>query len=144
MPALPSVEASVAQLNSRGVALPLGPVHADGYGDSAELSEELLALITSGRKRAGTGLLWAYQYDGEHIAQAGDIEIVVDHLNAPALVTRVVSSETVPYNEVTAEYAAIEGEGDGSLEYWRRAHWNFFSRECKRIGREPSSAKPRM
>jgi uncharacterized protein YhfF len=140
MPALPSIEALVAQLNSRGVALPPGPVHADGYGDSAELSEELLALITSGRKRAGTGLLWAYQYDGEHIAQAGDIEIVVDHLNAPALVTRIVSSEIVPYNEVTAEYAALEGEGDGSLEYWRRAHWNFFSRECKRIGREPTDS----
>ena len=133
MPALPPIEALIAQLSARGVTLPPGPVHADGYGDSAELSEELLALIISGRKRAGTGLLWAYQHDGEHIAQAGDIEIVVDHLHAPAMVTRIVSSEIVPYNEVTAEYAAIEGEGDGSLEYWRRAHCNFFSRECKRI-----------
>lgn len=65
-----------------------GSVHADGYGDSAELSEELLALITSGRKRAGTGLLWAYQYDGEHIAQAGDIEIVVDHLMMATMQSR--------------------------------------------------------
>ena len=51
-----------------------------------------------------------------------------------------MSLSIVPYNEVTAEYAAIEGEGDGSLEYWRRAHWNFFSRECKRIGREPTES----
>lgn len=48
----------------------------------------------------------------------------------------------MPYNEVTAEYAAIEGEGDGSLEYWRSAHWAFFSRECKRIGREPVETMP--
>jgi uncharacterized protein YhfF len=114
----------------------------DGYGDSEELSNELLALIRSGRKRAGTGLLWAYQHDGQHITQNGDIEIVVDHLNVPAMVTRVVSSEVIEFYQVTAEYAALEGEGDGSLAYWRWAHWNFFGRECKRIGREPVESMP--
>ena len=142
MPSLPSVESLIAQLSARGIALSPGPVHADGYGDSAELSEELLDLIRSGCKRAGTGLLWAYEHDGEHIAKAGDIEIVIDHRHVPALVTRIVSSEIVAFNEVTAEYAAIEGEGDGSLEYWRRAHHNFFARECKRVGKEPTEAMP--
>jgi hypothetical protein len=33
-------------------------------------------------------LLWAYQYDGEHIAQAGDIEIVVDHLMMATMQSR--------------------------------------------------------
>ena len=139
---MPSVASLIAQLSAYGIALPQGPVHADGYGDSDDLSKELLDLIKSGRKRAGTGLLWAYEHDGEHIAKAGDIEIVIDHRNQPALITRIVSSEVVPFNEVTAEYAAIEGEGDGSLEYWRRAHRNFFSRECKRIGREPTETMP--
>jgi uncharacterized protein YhfF len=67
---------------------------------------------------------------------------VVDHRNEPALVTRITRVEVVAYCEVTAEYASIEGEGDGSLEYWRKAHWAFFSRECKRIGREPSEEMP--
>lgn len=58
------------------------------------------------------------------------------------LVTRIVSSEIVAYCEVTADYAAIEGEGDGSLEYWRKVHWSFFSRECKRIGKEPVESMP--
>ncbi len=138
----PSIESLIAKLLAYGITLPPGPVHADGYGDSAELSEDLLALIRSGRKRAGTGLLWGYEHDGEHIAKAGDIEIVLDHLQKPVLVTRIVSSEVMPYSEVTAEYAAIEGEGDGSLAYWRKAHWGFFSRECRRIGREPTEAMP--
>jgi len=138
----PTVESLVAKLSAYGITLPPGPVHADGYGDSAELSKELLFLIRSGRKRAGTGLLWGYEHDGEHIAKAGDIEIVFDHFREPALVTRIISSEVVPYCEVTAEYAAIEGEGDGSLEYWRKAHWAFFSRECKRIGRKPTESMP--
>jgi uncharacterized protein YhfF len=142
MPSLPSVESLIIQLNECGIALPEGPIRVDGYGDTADLSQELLNLIKSGRKRAGTGLLWAYDYDREPIAKTGDIEIVIDHLNQPALVTRIVSSEVIAFNEVSAEYAAIEGEGDGSLEYWRRGHWNFFSRECKRIGRETSESMP--
>jgi uncharacterized protein YhfF len=139
---LPETALLIAQLKARGISLPPGPVHVDGYGDSEELSSELLALIRSGRKRAGTGLLWAYQHDGQHIAQTGDIEIVVDHLNVPVMVTRVVSSEMMAFNQVTAEYAALEGEGDGSLAYWRKAHCNFFCRECKRIGREPTETMP--
>ncbi len=139
---LPSAATLIAQLEARGITLPPGVVYVDGYGDSPLLSESLLALIRSGRKRAGTGLLWGYEHDGDHIANPGEIEIIVDHLNRPALVTRVLRSEIVPFNEVTAEYAAIEGEGDGSLEYWRTGHWAFFSRECRRIGREPEETMP--
>ena len=142
MAPLPSVASLIGKLKMSGIALPPGPVRVDGYGDSEALSESLLALIRSGRKRAGTGLLWAYEYDGEPIAKTGDIEVVIDHLNRPALVTRITSAAVVPYDEVTAEYAAIEGEGDGSLEYWRKAHWAFFSRECVRIGREPDASMP--
>ena len=140
MVSLPSVASLIGKLKMNGIALPPGPVRVEGYGDSAALSASLLALIRSGRKRAGTGLLWAYEYDGEDISKTGDIEIVIDHLNQPALVTRITSAKVVPYDEITAEYAAIEGEGDGSLEYWRKAHWAFFSRECARIGREPDES----
>jgi len=142
MQPLPSVESLVSQLAARGITLPQGTVRVDGYGDSAELSKELLDLIKSGRKRAGTGLLWAYEHDREPIAETGDIEIVIDHRSEPALITRIVRSEIVAFIEVSAEYAAIEGEGDGSLEYWRKAHWNFFSRECRRIGTEPTETMP--
>lgn len=142
MPPLPCVDALIPLLARHGIALPTGRVRVDGYGDSAELSAELLDLIKSGRKRAGTGLLWAYEHDREPIAMTGDIEIVVDHCNQPALITRIVRSEVVAFHEVSAEYAAIEGEGDGSLEHWRKGHWNFFSRECKRIGREPLETMP--
>ena len=142
MEPLPSVEALLAKLAALGVVIPSGHVRADGYGDSPALSEALLALIAQGRKRAGTSLLWACEADGQSIPSRGDIEVVVDHLNQPALVTRVIDVSVMAYNEVTAEYAAVEGEGDGSLDYWRKAHWAFFSRECGRIGREPTQTMP--
>jgi uncharacterized protein YhfF len=139
---LPAVEAVLAELGLLGVALPAGRVRLDGYGDSAALSQQLLELIRAGRKRAGTSLLWACEADGQPLPAVGDVEIVLDHCNRPSIVTRIVRVEVVPYCQVTEEYAAIEGEGDGSLEYWRRAHWSFFGRECKRVAREPSVDMP--
>jgi uncharacterized protein YhfF len=142
MEQLPPVADLVAKLRTHGIEVPLGSVIAGRYGDSPELSASLLALIREGHKRAGTSLLWALEANKEPIPQIGQIEIVVDHQNEPALVTRITRVEVAPYNQVTAEYAAIEGEGDVSLKYWREVHWAFFSCECKRIGRVPTESMP--
>jgi uncharacterized protein YhfF len=40
------------------------------------------------------------------------------------------------YNEVDADFARAEAEGDLSLAYWREAHRRFFSRSLPEIGRE--------
>lgn len=139
---MPPIAALIAKLAARGIVLPAGPVRVDGYGDSPELSAALIELIRSGAKRAGTGLLWAMQHDGEALPRAGDIEIVVDHGFEPVLVTRITRVEVIAFESVSADYAAIEGEGDRSLDDWRRGHWGFFSRECARIGREPTRDMP--
>ena len=48
----------------------------------------------------------------------------------------------MPFNEVDAEFAFDEGEGDQSLDYWRTVHWDYFSRRCAKIGKEPSLEMP--
>lgn len=142
MAQLPTADSVIRQLEELGVALPPGKVSVDGYGDTPDLSEALIELIRSGRKRAGTGLLWAYEHDRQRIAQVGDIEVVVDFNLQPVLVTRITQVDIVPFNQVSAAYAAVEGEGDGSLQYWRKGHWIFFCRECERIGRTPEPTMP--
>lgn len=42
----------------------------------------------------------------------------------------------MPFSAVGPEFAALEGEGDGSLTYWRQAHSRYFTRESIRAGRE--------
>ena len=51
-------------------------------------------------------------------------------------------SRSAPIGEVDADFAAAEGEGDGSLDYWRAAHWAYFSRRCEALGRAPSNDMP--
>jgi len=46
------------------------------------------------------------------------------------------------YNEVDTDFARAEGEGDLSLEYWREAHKNFFSRTLSKISKEFSVKMP--
>ena len=135
---LPTVADLMPRLRRHGIELPAGVVRVGAFGDSAQLSEELLALIRAGRKRGGASLVWGHEADAEPIPSVGEIEIVVNHLNEPSLVTRTTAVEVVPFNRVSAQFAAREGEGDGTLEYWRREHWAYFSRECQRIGRVPS------
>lgn len=139
---LPSLERLLSKLADAGIQVPPGRLRVDGYGDSPELSEALIELIRSGPKRAGTSLLWAMEHDGDTMPQVGDVEIVIDHRDEPALLVRITRVEIVAFSAVSPEYAAIEGEGDGSIKYWREGHWRFFSRECARIGREPGPDMP--
>ncbi len=49
---------------------------------------------------------------------------------------------TVPFSEVDAEFAAAEGEGDRSLDYWREGHWYYFTIELEAFGRQPELDMP--
>jgi uncharacterized protein YhfF len=125
------------ELSARGITLPEGRIFLDRFGDSPELSQSLIDLIRTGSKRAGASLLWGHEHEGEPVPSVGDIGIVLDHLDQPTLVTRVTSVEVCEFEQVTEKFAALEGEGDLSLNWWRKAHWEFFSRECASIGRTP-------
>lgn len=138
----PNLESVIAELERRGVILPKGPVRLDEYGDSPELEAELIELVRSGRKRGTAALVWSYEAEGSALPQAGDIEVVVDSFGSPRLVTRVLSARVVSFSEVTEEHAALEGEGDLSLQYWQQTHWEFFARECAQIDRISTPEMP--
>lgn len=141
-PPRPTVAALLATVASRGIVVPPGHVAVSEFGDSPELARTLIGLVRSGGKRATCALAWSYEHDGERLPRVHDLEIVVDHADEPALIVRITKVEVVAFGRVTAEFAALEGEGDGSLEHWRRGHRAFFARECERIGRAPSDDMP--
>ena len=142
MEPLAPLETILPKLHALGVVLPPGALRVCGFGDSAALSSELLQLISEGRKRGGAALLWSYEADNESVPATGEMEIVLDHRNEPVLITRISVVEVVPFHAVSAAFASREGEGDGSLAFWRAAHWAFFSRECARLNRQAHDTMP--
>jgi uncharacterized protein YhfF len=106
------------------------------FGDSEALANELAALVLLGTKRATAGAVWSYEAEGKPLPQPGELSIVTDWSGQPLCVIETQSVEVVPFQEVTAEFAATEGEGDGSLSFWQEAHRAYFTRECASAGRE--------
>ena len=97
------------------------------FGDGPELSAWLLGLIRAGRKTATCGSLKGYEDIGEPIPRPGDIVIADDWDGRPALAYRVTQVDVVPFDQVDAEHARLEGEGDLSLQTWRDVHREFFT-----------------
>lgn len=122
--------------------LPEEPPDAWQFGDSAELADSLAALVLAGTKTATAGLLWEYEAEGVPAPVPGKLEIVLDSRDNPVCVIEYTAAEVVPFDQVTAEFAALEGEGDRTLAWWRDAHWKYFSRRCEVFGRTPAMDMP--
>jgi uncharacterized protein YhfF len=115
---------------------------AEGWGDGPELADKLGALIVQGIKTATCSAVWEWEAGGNPIPGPGLITIVLDGHGEPLCIVETVEVSLHKYYEVDAAFAWDEGEGDRSLEYWRQAHKNYFSRVLPKIGREFSEDMP--
>ncbi len=113
-----------------------------GYGDSPELMDELIQLVLIGRKTATCGSLWEWEAEDKPLPRVGNVWVELDGSGNPVCITETVEVTIRKYNEVDAQFAHDEGEGDQSLSYWREAHRNFFSRVLSKIGKEFSEDMP--
>jgi len=120
--------------------LPAGHPHrkarpdAFAFGDSPGLADELAALVLAGRKCATASLPAEFTSVGDPLPAAGDVGIVRRGDGSPVAVIEFVEVRQIPFQSVDAAFAADEGEGDGSLAWWRAAHREYFSRVCARLG----------
>jgi uncharacterized protein YhfF len=116
--------------NSSHKQKPLSFYFCDNQKDANECAE----LVVKGIKQATATSLWWYKINNETLPKEGDRFIVTDwDGNAKAIIETTKVSLT-PYNEITAEFAEIEGEGDKSLEYWKKVHKAYFTREMEPYG----------
>ena len=67
--------------------------------------------------------------NNEALPEVGDLAIFTNWQGQPLGIIETVSVTITPYNQISADYAALEGEGDKSLEYWQRVHWDYYQRE---------------
>lgn len=96
-----------------------GSLPCCSYG-SEGLQERLAALVITGRKRAtvwdgreenptAPGMTWAVMVNGRAVA-----------------VIETVAVGRRRFCDMDEAFAAMEGEGDGSLAFWRAAHEDYF------------------
>lgn len=108
------------------------------FCDNQEDADELVQIVLQGIKRATASLHLSYEFENEEVPMVGNHSILTDWSGIAKCIVKTVKVDVVPYNKVTEEFAATEGEGDQSLEYWKRAHWSYFSREMEAMGKEPT------
>lgn len=125
-----------------GADTPESPPQAWAFGDSAELADELLALVLEGRKTATCDALWRFESDGEPVPTPGDLSIILDGSGEPRCVLEATEIRIMPMNEVDEQFAYDEGEGDRSRDWWHAVHEGYFSRTLSEIDREFDPAMP--
>jgi uncharacterized protein YhfF len=104
------------------------------FGDSAELADELIALVVDGPKRATAGALADYEHEGAAPPRAGDLWIATDGAGRPRALLRTTEVRLGPLSSVDDAFAWDEGEGDRTRASWLDDHERFFRRYLPTIG----------
>lgn len=115
---------------------------AEAFGDSPETADKLAALILDGSKTATCSALWEYEVEDEPLPEVGEKYVLLDGQEKPLCIIETTEVKVRPYDQVDAQFAHDEGEGDQSLDYWRQVHWDFFTRTLPEIGEEPTEDMP--
>lgn len=108
------------------------------YGDNKKVADECAGLVINKIKQATSPSMWWFEKNNEPLPQAGDLAIVTDWDGNPKAIVKTIRIEIVRFKDISPEYARIEGEGDGSLAYWKKEHWNYYANEMKAFGEYPT------
>jgi uncharacterized protein YhfF len=114
----------------------------DGFADTPDAATKVGKLVRDGIKTTSSSLLWGLERLGEPLPKVSDISVVVDGNGDPLCIIEMVEVEIRPFNTVDEQFAYEYGEGERTLAYWLHDNWDFHSRWCREIGREPSETMP--
>jgi uncharacterized protein YhfF len=109
-------------------------VDAWGFGDAPELMDELLGYVLEGIKRTSTDLLKESELEGWPNSREGEYNIILNGKDQPVAVIKTVSVRRVKYQDVDADHAFWEGEGDRTLETYFLEHDKYYKRRGEALG----------
>jgi Uncharacterized protein conserved in bacteria len=104
------------------------------FSNTPETAAELAQLVLSGKKRATASSAAMNEIEPDKAPINGGYSVVTDFDGHPICVVQTTEIRHLPFDQVDAEFAADEGEGDQSLAYWRDVHWSYFTREAVEHG----------
>lgn len=107
------------------------------FCDNEKDSQACLKLVLSGTKRATSHSLLGLQLRKESLPKIGDFTVITDWNGKARCIVRTVGLRLKPFFSIRESYARLEGEGDKSLDYWKKTHWDYYTRELAPFSREP-------
>lgn len=107
------------------------------FCDNEKDAKECAQLTKDGIKQATSTSLWWFETYDEELPEVGNLHIVTDWYGIAKAIIQTTKVDQIPFNEITEEYAAIEGEGDKSLEHWKKVHWEYYTREMAETDESP-------
>ena len=110
-----------------------GEYIAWGFGDDADT---LAKLVKNGIKTATCSAHVFYEIEDEDLPKKGDYNIILDSNENAVCIIKTINVYITRFNAVSEEHAYKEGEGDRSLEYWRKVHKEFLTEELKSLNQE--------
>ena len=101
-------------------------------GSAPEHADEGAALILNGTKTLTSSPFWDYP-DGV-IPFVGALGVLLDGAGQPRGVVETTRVEVLPFGAVTEDMACAYGEGERTVEWWRRAMGKFYRVSATRQG----------
>lgn len=87
----------------------------------------LADLVIRGENTATSSLFQSYKLENVEIPKVGDYSVILDSSNNAVCIVRNTSVNIYKFGEVPEIIAYKEGEGDKTLNYWRKVHKSIFS-----------------
>lgn len=98
-------------------------IDAWAFGAQPDL---LAQLVLEGTKTATSSAYDLYALDQDPLPRVGTYDVILDGKGQAVCIVQITKFSVVPFQEVSAEHAYKEGEGDKSLAYWQKVHYDFF------------------
>ena len=110
-----------------------GTYEAWAFGDAPD---KLAELVKQGIKTATCSAYDLYEIENEPLPQAGSYSIILNSNDEAVCIIKTMKVHVTEFVRVSEEHAFKEGEGDRSLEYWRKVHEEFLTEELASVNME--------
>ena len=102
----------------------------------SDAPDKLAKLVMDGIKTATYSSYDVCLAQGEAVPKEEDYSVILDSRGDAVCIIQTVKVTVLPFCEVGAGQAYLEGEGDRSLEYWQEVHEEFLRKELASIGKD--------
>ena len=100
-----------------------------------EAPDKLADLVLQGIKTATCSAYDLYLINNEPLPQTGEYSVILNSNKEAVCIIQTLKVYVTKFNQVSEEHAFKEGEGDRSLDYWRKIHVSFLTSELASVNK---------